>query len=62
MSIFSISAKDTWFLKKGLLLVDPEGAKLSRRSGRKLSDGSRMQEGLRAKAITWNPNKEFMVM
>lgn len=26
------------------------------------SDRSGQQEGLRAKAISWNPNKEFMVM
>lgn len=51
-----------WYFKRRLLLVDPEGAKLSRRSGKKLSDRSGQQEGLRAKAITWNPNKEFMVM
>lgn len=43
-------------------MVDPEGAKLSRGSRKKLSDRSRQQGGLRAKAITWNPNKEFMVM
>lgn len=63
MRIFGISAKDTRCLKKGLLfLVDPDGVKLSRGNGRKLSSGSRQQESLRAKAITWNPNKEFMVL
>lgn len=43
-------------------MVDPKGAKLSRGSGKKLSDRSGQQEGLRAKAITWNLNKEFMVI
>ena len=49
-------------LRKGLLLVDPEGDRLTRRSDKRLFDGSRQLEGLRAKDISWKPRNGFIVM